>query len=116
MSVKILFKNVKRSESTDNKVHSKVDGFSHYFMKTPHVKWTCYKNGDKFWAEVTVHDQNNAFHAKANSENMFKSFDMVAEKMHRQLEKHSAKFKSKMHLKGHQVDFDSRPLHKRYAA
>ena len=116
MNVQILFKNAKRSESTDEKVYQKIGRFTKYFMKHPQVKWICEKDGDKYYVEVYIHDHSREYHAKVMGENMYKCFDHATGKIERQLQKHHGKVKNKLHKKGRNVDFDHRPLHKKYAA
>lgn len=115
MNVQIMFKNAKRSPATDERIYSKINKLSKYFMKWPHVKWNCYMEGNHFYVDVYMHDQHHDFHASACDENMFKSFDDVTAKLERQLKRHHAKIKSKMHLPYRQVDYS--PAHyKKYAA
>ncbi len=116
MNVQILFKNAKRSESTDERVHQKVAKLAKYFLKHPHVKWICEKDGDNYNVEVFLHDNSKDYHAKVSGENMYKCFDHVTDKIERQLQKYHGKVKNKMHKKWQNVDFDHRPLHKKYAA
>ncbi|MCK5883359.1 MAG: ribosome-associated translation inhibitor RaiA [Bacteriovoracaceae bacterium] len=116
MKVQIFFRNAKRSESTDEKVYQKTESFAKFFMKHPQVKWVCEKDGNDYHVEVYVHDQGKDYHAKTTGENMYKCFDYVADKMERQLQKHHGKIKNKIHKKWQDVDFDQRPLHKKYAA
>lgn len=98
MNVQIMFKNAKRSPATDEKIFEKINKFSKYFMKWPHVKWNCCKDGEHYHVDVYIHDQHHDFHATSYGENMFKCFDDVANKLDKQLKRYHAKVKSKMHL------------------
>ncbi len=98
MNVQIIFKDAKRSPATDEKVMEKVNKLSKYFMKWPHVKWNCSKEGNGYVVDVYIHDQQHHFHASVQHENMYKCFDDVTSKLEKQLNRYHAKMKSKMHL------------------
>lgn len=98
MNVQIIFKNAKRSPATDEKIFEKVNKLSKYFMKWPHVKWNCIKEGEYYSVEVYVHDQQHHFHASVHHENMFKCFDDVTNKLEKQLHRYHAKIKDKVHF------------------
>lgn len=116
MAFKILFKEIKKSAATELKIHEKVAKFDHYFMQEPEINWYSYKHGDHHYTEVSVYDGNHHYHAKADHENLYKTFDLVTGKLTKQLQRRATKLKNKLHKKHPHIDFDGRPLHKKYAA
>lgn len=95
MKIKVNHKNDKHSEAIDQRISSKSQRFERHFGKEIDVKWTYSSKEFEHHAEVSVIGDHFEHHAKATSENLWKAFDMVSEKMERQLVKHKQKSRDK---------------------
>lgn len=97
MKLKISFKHLDHTPSLDTRIKEKSEKFEKYFQGSIDCQWFCYVQEGKHWAEVKVHGPKFDFVAKASADNMYKSLDLVVEKMERQIEKQKSQWKNKIH-------------------
>lgn len=97
MKLKISFKQLKHTEALDLRIKDKSEKFKKYFQSRIDVQWVCWVHNDEHWAEVKVFGPKFEFFAKASADNMYKSLDLVVEKIERQFEKQKSLHKNKMH-------------------
>lgn len=96
MKLKISFKQLKHTEALDDRIKDKSEKFRKYFQSRIDVQWVCWVHEDEHWAEVKVFGPKFEFFAKASADNMYKSLDLVVEKIERQFEKQKAMYRNKM--------------------
>ena len=97
MKLKISFKHLDHTPALDERIHEKSEKLEKYFEGNISVHWVCWVHDEKHWAEVKVHGPKFDFFAKASADNMYKSLDLVIEKMERQIEKQKDILRNKMH-------------------
>lgn len=97
MKLKISFKHLKHTPSLDGRIREKSEKFEKYFQGNTNVQWFCWVHNDEHWAEIKVHGPKFDFFAKACADNMYKSLDMVVDKMERQIEKQKDMKRNKLH-------------------
>lgn len=97
MKLKITFKHLDHTPALDERIKEKSEHFKKYFQGNISVSWICWVHEEKHWAEVKVHGPKFDFFAKASADNMYKSLDLVVEKMERQIEKQKDLRRNKMH-------------------
>lgn len=97
MKLKITFKHLDHTPALDEKIKEKSEKFEKYFQGNITVSWICWVHEDKHWAEVKVHGPKFDFFAKAHADNMYKSLDLVVDKMERQIEKAKSQKRNKLH-------------------
>jgi putative sigma-54 modulation protein len=97
MKLKISFKHLEHTPSLDQRIKEKSEKFEKYFQGNTSVQWTCWVHHEEHWAEVKVHGPKFDFFAKASADNMYKSLDLVVEKMERQFEKQKDIKRNKLH-------------------
>ena len=97
MKLKISFKHLEHTPSLDQRIQEKSQHFEKYFQGNTTVQWFCWVHNDEHWAEVKVHGPKFDFFAKASADNMYKSLDLVVEKMERQFEKQKDIKRNKLH-------------------
>jgi putative sigma-54 modulation protein len=97
MKLKITFKHLDHTPALDERIREKSDKFEKYFQGNTTVQWFCWVHNDEHWAEIKVHGPKFDFFAKACADNMYKSLDLVVEKMERQIEKQKDQLRNKMH-------------------
>lgn len=89
MKVTISYKQLESSEAIDAKIREKTEKIEKYFEgDNINVKWTCSVDAGQFSseAEVTGHRGPPLF-ASATTDNLYKTFDDVIQKISRQARK-----------------------------
>ncbi len=99
MNLTISFKHLEHTPSLDQKIRSKSEKLEKYFDGKFSVKWTCYVKEKKHYAEIDVSGPRVAYHATADSDNLYKSLDKVIHKIERQLSKKKQIGKNHIHRK-----------------
>lgn len=97
MKLKISFKHLDHTPALDQRIKEKSEKFEKYFQGNTNIQWFCWVEDNKHWAEIKVHGPKFDFFAKASADNMYKSLDLVVEKMERQIEKIKDQKRNKMH-------------------
>lgn len=97
MKLKISFKHLDHTPALDQRIKEKSEKFEKYFQGNTAIQWFCWVEDNKHWAEIKVHGPKFDFFAKACADNMYKSLDLVVEKMERQIEKQKDQKRNKMH-------------------
>lgn len=97
MKLKISFKHLDHTPALDQRIKEKSEKFEKFFQGNTSIQWFCWVEDNKHWAEIKVHGPKFDFFAKACADNMYKSLDLVVDKMERQIEKQ----KDKMHSHAH---------------
>lgn len=99
MKVTIEFLHLDHTESLDDRITEKSEKFEKYFDHEPKLNWTCFVKEGVHYSECTLKVSNQNFHAKAKSDSMYKTIDLVVDKIERQVVKKKEKVKNKMHRK-----------------
>lgn len=102
MKVNITFKHLDHTPALDERIHEKSQHFEKYFKGNITVQWFCWVQNNVHWAEVKVQGPKFVFFAKASADNMYKSLDLVVEKIERQLDKQKEQLRNKVHRSAHQ--------------
>ncbi len=97
MKLKISFKHFDHSPAVDARIKEKSEKLNKFFDGNCRISWTCYLNDGNHYAEIEVYGPKFKYHAKANHENMYKSFDLVVDKIEKQLSKKKDKWKNNIH-------------------
>ncbi len=97
MKLKISFKHLEHTPALDERIHEKSEKFEKYFQGNTSVHWFCWVENNKHYAEIKVHGPKFDFVAKAFTDNLYKAFDLVVDKMERQIEKQKDIKRNKMH-------------------
>ncbi|MFP5458849.1 MAG: ribosome hibernation-promoting factor, HPF/YfiA family [Bacteriovoracia bacterium] len=97
MNITITFKHLEHTPALDERIREKSEKLNKYFGGQFKVHWVCWVDEhNEHWAEVKVTGQSECY-AKAHSENLYKAFDLVIEKIERQLEKQKSKLRNRVH-------------------
>lgn len=97
MKLKISFKHLDHTPALDQRIKEKSEKFEKYFQGNTSIQWFCWVHNDEHWAEIKVHGPKFDFFAKGCADNMYKSLDIVVEKMERQIEKKKDINRNKLH-------------------
>lgn len=85
MNVTISFRNMEHTQALDELIQSKSQKFAKWFSANADIKWTCWVEGSEHVCEVKILDHNKEFFAKAESDDLYKSIDLVKSKIQNQL-------------------------------
>jgi putative sigma-54 modulation protein len=97
MKLKITFKHLDHTPALDQRIKEKSEKFSKFFQGNTNIQWFCFVQDNQHWAEIKVHGPKFDFFAKACADNMYKSLDLVVDKMERQIEKKKDQKRNKLH-------------------
>lgn len=97
MRLKISFKHLNHTPALDQRIKEKSEKFEKYFQGNTSVQWFCWVHNEEHWAEIKVSGPRFTFFAKASADNMYKSLDLVVDKMERQIEKQKDLKRNKLH-------------------
>ena len=97
MKLKISFKHLDHTPALDQRIQEKSEHFEKYYHGNLNVQWLCWVHNEEHWAEVKIHGPKFDFFAKASADNMYKSLDLVVEKIERQFEKQKSLKGNKIH-------------------
>ena len=98
MKITITFKHLEHTPALDQRIHEKSEKLAKFFDGNFKVHWTCWcDEKGEHWAEVRILGQPQECFAKASSENLYKAFDLVTDRIERQLERHKSKLRNRLH-------------------
>lgn len=99
MKLTIDFLHLDHTESLDERITEKSEKFNKYFDHEPRLRWTCFVKEGTHYAECTLQSSNVTYFAKAKADSLYKTIDLVCDKLERQLLKKKEKVKNKIHRK-----------------
>ena len=85
MNVNITFRHMDHTPALDQIIREKSEKFTKWFGNIANVRWTCWVEGTEHCSEVTVHAGQAEYFAKAHSDDMYKTFDMLIHKIQNQI-------------------------------
>jgi putative sigma-54 modulation protein len=97
MKLTLFFKNIKHTPALDSRIEEKSQHFAKYFDGMFEVQWYCYAKTGTHVTNICLIGSGYRCRASATSDNLYKSFDLVLDKMMRQLQKRKEKFRDRIH-------------------
>jgi putative sigma-54 modulation protein len=97
MKLKISFKHLDHTPALDQRIKEKTEKLEKYFQGNTTVQWFCSVENNEHWAEIKVHGPKFDFFAKACADNLYKSLDLVVDKIERQIERQKDLKRNKLH-------------------
>lgn len=85
MNVNITFRHMEHTPALDEMIREKSQKFTKWFGPQSNVQWTCWTEGINHCSEVSIHSGQQEYFAKAQSDDLYKTFDMVVHKIQNQL-------------------------------
>lgn len=76
---------MEHTPALDQIIREKSERFGKWFGPGTNVHWICWPEGDNHCSEVTVKSGGQEFFAKAASDDMYKTFDIVIHKVQNQM-------------------------------
>lgn len=99
MNITISFKNMEHTPTLDKRIKKKSKKLDKYLNGKTSVKWTCHIDDGHHYAEIILTGPKFEYHATASSENLYKTLDLVVDKITRQIAKKKEKLTNKVHRK-----------------
>lgn len=97
MKLTLFFKNIKHTPALDSRIEEKSQHFSKYFEGSFEVQWYCYAKTGTHVTNVCLIGSGYRCRASASADNLYKSFDLVLDKMMKQLQKRKEKVRDRIH-------------------
>jgi len=85
MNCTITFRNLDHTEALDNKIRAKSQKLTRILGPEASIKWVCWVEKKKQVAEAFVTNKADNFIAKAESEDLYKTMDIVLDKISNQI-------------------------------
>ena len=86
MNINITFRHMEHTPALDTMIREKSEKFTKWFGANTDVRWTCWKEGDDHFAEVTVLAGRDEYFAKAHADVLYKTFDLILHKIQNQIQ------------------------------
>jgi putative sigma-54 modulation protein len=86
MNMQITFRHMEHTPALDDMIREKSQKFVKWFGDNATVHWTCWVEGVDQWSEVRIHAHHKDYFAKASANDLYKTFDLVVQKIHNQME------------------------------
>lgn len=100
MKIVSSFKHLEHTPALDQKIESKSQKLKKYFDGNFEVQWTCFVRDDgAHCAEIKLLGPSFEYHAAAHSETLYKSLDLVLNKIEKQIHKRKDKWRNKISQK-----------------
>ncbi len=103
MKITVSFLHLEHTPALDERIKEKSMKLKKYFQDRGTMKWSCYVKNGEHYAEVSFHAGNNEYHAKAWSDTMYHTIDLVMDKMEKQILKQKEKY-NKMHRENKEIE------------
>lgn len=94
MKITISFLHLEHTPSLDERIHEKSQKLNKYLGGKSHLKWSCSVKDGKHAAEVTLIGPHFEYRASAATDNLYKTIDVVMEKIEKQLSKRKDKMRN----------------------
>ena len=101
MKVTITFRHLEHTPSLDERIHEKSEKIAKWLGGKSHVKWNCHVKNGNHYAEIDLIGPHYEYHAKASSDSLYKSMDLVVAKIEKQIQKKKEKLTSKKSKRAH---------------
>ncbi|MBF0299023.1 MAG: ribosome-associated translation inhibitor RaiA [Oligoflexia bacterium] len=101
MKISISFKNLEHTPALDEKIKEKTHKLEKYLNGNTDVHWFCSVQEGKHCADVKLSGSSFQYNASADSDNLYKTLDLVITKVEKQLQRKKEKWKNKIHRKHH---------------
>lgn len=85
MNVNITFRHMEHTPALDQMIREKSEKFTKWFGPGANVHWTCWMEGIDHCSEVTINSGAEKYFAKAHSDDLYKTFDLIVHKIQNQI-------------------------------
>jgi putative sigma-54 modulation protein len=86
MNVNITFRHMEHTPALDQVIREKSEKFTKWFGEQTAVRWTCWPDGVNHCSEVMIQSGAQEYFAKAQADDLYKTFDIIVQKIQNQLQ------------------------------
>ncbi|MCK5072514.1 MAG: ribosome-associated translation inhibitor RaiA [Bacteriovoracaceae bacterium] len=97
MELNISYRHLESSPSIEDKIHQKAFKLKKFFQGKMNVDWICSVENTIHSSEVTVTGDHFSYHATAESDDLYKTFDEVIPKLEKQLVRKKEQTRNTIH-------------------
>lgn len=94
MKVTISFLHLEHTDALDERIHEKSAKLEKFIDGDINLKWHCYVKEGNHYAEVELIGPSFRYHATGHTDSLYKTIDVVVDKLERQLSKKKSKWKA----------------------
>ena len=95
MKITVTFRHLDHTESLDERIHEKSEKLAKYFDGNINLKWSCWVKEGNHYAEAHLHGPQFDYHAHGHTDSLYKTIDVVIDKLEKQVSKKKDKWKGK---------------------
>ncbi len=95
MKITVSFHHLEHTPSLDERIQEKSQKLNKYLDGKTHVKWSCYVKDGNHHADVHLIGPHFEHRATAHSDSLYKTIDMVMDKVEKQLSKQKQKMRTR---------------------
>lgn len=95
MKITISFHHLDHTPSLDERINEKSQRLSKYLDGKTHIKWSCYVKNGFHHADVHLIGPHFEQRATAQTDNLYKTIDVVLDKVEKQLSKQKQKMRAR---------------------
>lgn len=85
MNLNITFRHMEHTPALDQLIREKSEKFTKWFGPSTEAHWVCWVEGVQQCAEVKLHAGHKEYFAKGNSDDLYKTVDLVIQKIQNQI-------------------------------
>jgi len=94
MKVTITFLHLEHTEALDERIYEKSAKLEKFIDGEINLKWSCYVKEGNHYAEVDLNGPTFHYHATGHTDSLYKTIDVVVDKLEKQLCKKKGKWKN----------------------
>lgn len=76
---------MQHTPALDQLIREKSEKFKKWFGADARASWTCWTEGVGHFSEVTIHAGHEQYFAKAQADDLYKTFDLIIHKIQNQI-------------------------------
>ncbi len=99
MNLTISYRHMDGTPAIESKIRQKAEHLKKYFNGKIDISWVCTVDNNLQRSEVNIYAGKNHLYAKSEHENLYKTFDLVLDKIERQTRKKKNIQKNNIHSK-----------------
>lgn len=96
MKVTITFLHLEHTPALDERIQEKSQKLNKYLNGKTHLKWNCFVKDGQHTAEVILIGPHFEYRASGSTDNLYKTIDVVMEKIEKQLSKRKDKMRNRI--------------------
>ncbi|WP_127714726.1 ribosome hibernation-promoting factor, HPF/YfiA family [Halobacteriovorax sp. HLS] len=94
MKVTISFLHLEHTQALDERIHEKSAKLEKFIDGEIKLKWSCFVKDGQHYAEVDLNGPMFHYHATGHTDSLYKTIDVVVDKLEKQLSKRKGKWKN----------------------